>query len=277
VAAAIHPGTTSAEVVVIGGGIQGCSTALHLALRGVKAAVIEKDYLARHASGVNAGGVRTLSRHPAEIPLSIASMELWRRMPDLVDDDCGFDSHGQVKVAENEAELEVLRERHRLVRGLGYEHEELIGPDELRDLVPAIAPHCTGALVCRTDGAALPFRTVTALRRKAEALGARFFEGTTVTGLQRRGPAWRIDTDRGAFEAANLVNTAGAWAHRIAAMLGEEAPVEVIAPMLMVSAALPPFLKPVVGATGRPLTFKQFANGTAVIGGGYRGSADLAT
>ena len=52
----------TADVVVIGGGIHGCSTALHLALRGLKPILVEKDYAGRHASGVNAGGVRQLAR-----------------------------------------------------------------------------------------------------------------------------------------------------------------------------------------------------------------------
>ena len=96
---------TQPDVLVIGGGLHGCSTALHLARRGVSVAVLEKDYVGRHASGVNAGGVRRLGRHLAEVPLSVASMETWHAIRDLVDNDCGFESHGQVKVAENEAEL----------------------------------------------------------------------------------------------------------------------------------------------------------------------------
>jgi len=101
----------TADVIVIGGGIHGCSTALHLAMRGLRPLVVEKDYAGRHASGVNAGGVRQLARHLAEVPLSVASMELWERIGDLIDDDCGFESHGQVLVAENEAELEQFRAR----------------------------------------------------------------------------------------------------------------------------------------------------------------------
>src|SRR5690606_14771574 len=94
----------TADVIVIGAGIHGCSTALHLAMRGLKPVVIEKDHAGRHASGVNAGGVRQLARHFAEVPLSVASMELWERIEDLVGDDCGFTSEGQVLVAETEAE-----------------------------------------------------------------------------------------------------------------------------------------------------------------------------
>jgi sarcosine oxidase subunit beta len=263
----------TADVIVIGGGIHGCSTALHLAVRGVKVFVLEKDYVGRHSSGVNAGGVRRLGRHLDEIAISQSSMEIWHRIGGLVDDDCGFEASGQVKIAETEADLEVLRDRVRSVRERGFEHEELIGQRELREWLPAVAPHCVGGIVVRGDGAANPYRTTLAFRRKAEALGVRFHEGVRVTGLARRGPAWTVTTAAGAFAAPIIVNCAGAWAGEIAAMLGEPVPLEAIAPMMMITAPMPQFLRPVVGATSRPLSFKQMANGTVMIGGGRRGRA----
>lgn len=265
---------TTPDVIVIGGGLHGCSAALHLAMRGATVTVIEKDHVARHASGVNAGGVRRLGRDIAEIPLSVASLELWYRIQDLVDDDCGFEHHGQVKVAENEAELETLRRRAAELRALGYEHEEIIDRTELRALVPAIAEHCVGGIVSRADGAANPYRTTVAFRRKAENLGVRFVEGERVTRLVRNGRRWRVEAASGGqWDAAVVVNCAGAWADRIAAQLGEPVPLEVWALMLMISARVPHFLNPVIGAVGRPLSFKQYANGTVLIGGGHKGRA----
>jgi sarcosine oxidase subunit beta len=266
--------TTTPDVIVIGGGLHGCSAALHLARRGACVTVIEKDHVGRHASGVNAGGVRRLGRHLAEVPLAVAAMELWQRIGDLVDDDCGFDSHGQVKVAENEAELAALRARVDELTSLGFTHEELIDRPALKEIVPAISDHCVGAIVCRRDGAANPYRTTLAFKRKAESLGVRFIEGAAVTGLARNGGAWRVETGAGAHEAAVVVNCAGAWADRIASALDEQVALEPIAPMLMITAPLPAFIKPVVGATGRPLSFKQFRNGTVLIGGGHRGRLD---
>ncbi len=264
----------TADVIVIGAGLHGCSTALHLSRRGARVLVIEKDHAGRHASGVNAGGVRRLGRHFAEVPLAVASMELWHNIRNLVDDDCGFESHGQIKVAESEADLELLKDRVTRLNALGYTHEELIGREELRALLPAVSEHCVGGIVSRADGAALPFRTVTAFRRAAERLGAWFVEGAAVNSLERRGRLWHVRAAGVEHEAPVVVNAAGAWADRIAAMLGETVPLEVIAPMLMITARMPIFVKPVVGAASRLLSFKQFPNGTVLIGGGHRGIAE---
>ena len=259
----------TADVVVIGGGLHGCSTALHLALRGLKPILVEKDYAGRHASGVNAGGVRQLARHLAEIPLSIASMALWEKIEELVGDDCGFESHGTVLVAENEQELAGFRARVDDLRLKGFTHEELIDRAELKRLVPAVADHCPGGVVSRRDGAADPFRTTQAFRKRAIEKGAEVLEGVTVTGLARAGSAWRVETSAGPIEAPKVVNAAGAWADRIAAALGEPVPLDVIAPMLMVTSRLPAFIEPVVILRGRKLSFKQLDNGTVVIGGGH--------
>ncbi len=264
--------TSNPDVIVIGGGIHGCSTALHLAMRRINVLVIEKDYVGRHASGVNAGGVRRLGRHLDEIAISCSSMELWHRIRDLVDDDCGFEPAGQVKIAENEADLDVLRERVAAVKGRGFDHEELVDREGLRSWLPSVAEHCVGGIVVKGDGAANPYRTTLAFKRKAASLGARFLEGTHVTSLRRSGRDWTVGTSLGAYSAPKVVNCSGAWAHQIAAWLGEPVPLEVIAPMMMITAPMPPFLKPVVGATSRPLSFKQMPNGTVMIGGGRRGT-----
>ena len=259
----------TADVVIIGGGIHGCSTALHLALRGLRPILIEKDYAGRHASGVNAGGVRQLARDIAEIPLSISSMGLWEQIEELVGDDCGFESHGTVLVAENEDELASFRARVEDLRLRGFTHEELIDRIELKRLVPAVADHCPGGVVSRRDGAADPFRTTQAFRRRAIEKGAEVLEGVAVTGLSKVGANWRVDTSAGPIEAPKVVNAAGAWADRIAAMLGEPVPLTVVAPMLMVTSRVEPFIQPVVILRGRKLSFKQRDNGTVVIGGGH--------
>ncbi|MBB5213859.1 NAD(P)/FAD-dependent oxidoreductase [Parapusillimonas granuli] len=258
----------SAPVVVIGGGLHGCSAALHLARAGVKALVLEKDYVGRHASGVNAGGVRTLTRHLAEVPLSLAARDIWLNIRDWVDDDCEFEQNGQIRVAEDEKDVAVLRERLATMRSLGYTHEEWVEAADVRALVPAITPTIQGGLIAREDGSADPYRSTLAFRRKAQSLGARFLEGVAVRTVRREHGLWRIDTDGDSYAAEVLVNCAGAWADRIAAQAGEPVPLQPIGPMMLVTTRMPQFLDPVVLGTGRPLSFKQRRNGTVLIGGG---------
>ena len=266
--------TKLVDAIVVGGGIHGCSTALHLCLAGMKPVLIEKDYAGRHASGVNAGGVRQLARHVAEIPLSIRSMGIWERIEELLDDDCSFESHGQVLVAENDDELAACRARVAELNALGFTHEELIDAAELRRLVPAAAESCPGGVVSRRDGAANPAQTTTAFRRKAALLGATVCEGVAASNIRQRDGLWQVDVGADSYAAPILVNAAGAWAGRIAAALDEPVPVETVAPMLMITSRVPHFIDPVVILRGRKLSFKQFANGTVLIGGGHLATPD---
>jgi sarcosine oxidase, subunit beta len=267
----------SADAIVIGGGLHGCSAALHLARQGVAAIVLEKDYVGRHASGVNAGGVRTLARDLAEVPLALAALELWRRIGELVDDDCGFESHGQYRVAETEADVALLMAREVEMRAHGYAHERWIDARDLRALIPALGPHVRGALGVAGDGAADPYRTTVAFRRRAEAFGALVRENVGAHGITRDGGTWRVTTDRGTFVAPTVVNCGGAWADRIAATFGEPVPLEPIAPMMLVTLPVERFLEPVVIGAGRPLSIKQRRNGTVLIGGGRRARVDRDT
>ena len=264
-----------ADVMIIGGGLMGFSTAVHLAMRHTRCIVLDKDSPGRHASGVNAGGLRQLNRHPAEIPLSVAAAGMWRHIRELVDSDCDTRFPGQLRVAENATELESLEERAALMRSMGYRHEELIGTDELYRLVPALAPHCTGALICRQDGYGRPFHALDAFRRKARSLGVRYQADTRVDGVLRVADEWLASTVRGEFRAPVLVNCAGAWANHIATLLGEPVPLKPGAPMMMVSERLPHFIDPVIGAAGRKLSFKQMQNGTLLIGGAHLAELDL--
>lgn len=266
-----------ADVVIVGGGLHGCSAALQLAARGKRVVVLERRYVGRHSSGINAGGVRTMNRDPAEIGLSVAGMEPWRRIRELVGDDCGFQAHGQIRVAETEAELAKVVARVETVRRLGFEHEEVIGQEELRRLVPAIARHCVGGLIVRDDGAADPYRTTLAFGRRAAALGADIREGEGLVALEKAGADWLVVGERGRYRAPVVVNAAGAWAGDVAAMVGDAVDLRVRASMMMVTERMPHFLDPVIGSVGRKLSFKQSNSGTVLIGGGQQGKADRHT
>ncbi|WP_042259659.1 NAD(P)/FAD-dependent oxidoreductase [Paraburkholderia heleia] len=264
-----------ADVLVIGGGLHGSSSAFHMARRGASVIVLEADYVGRHSSGVNAGGVRTLGRPLPEIPLALMSREIWHALPDTIGDDGGFVPSGQLKIAETEAELAECRERVALLKSHGFTHEKLIDRETVLELEPALAKHVTGGIWVERDGYALPFRTTTAFRLAAQKHGARFYEGTAVTHIEPRGERWLARTPRGTFAACKLLVAAGAWSGELARQAGEPVPVHPEGLMLMVTHRVAPFCRATLGATGRPLSFKQFDNGTVVIGGKLIGIADL--
>ncbi|CAH2782835.1 MAG: Opine oxidase subunit B [uncultured Paraburkholderia sp.] len=255
-----------ADVLVVGGGLHGTSSAFHLARRGAKVVVLEADYVARHSSRVNAGGVRTLGRPLPEIPLALMSREIWHGMTELLGEDGGFVASGQLKIAETDDELAACRERVAMLQSHGFTHETLIDRDTVLELEPTLARHVTGGIWVERDGYALPYRTTTAFRLAAERLGARFLEGTGVRRIEQRGT----------FSAHKLLVTAGAWSGELAKQVGEPVPVHPEGLMLMVTHRVAPFCRATLGATGRPLSFKQFDNGTVVIGGKLIGIADLA-
>lgn len=265
----------SADVLIIGGGLMGSSTALQLAMRGCRSIVLDKDSPGRHASGVNAGGLRQLNRDPAEIPLTVEAAKMWRSIADLVDCNCDARFPGQIRVAENESDMDKLRQRAALTASLGYHHEEIIDRDELYRLVPTLAPHCAGALICRQDGYARPYHALTAFRLKAQSLGADYRNNTRVLSIENKGDGWQVETSAATLHAPILVNCAGAWADTIASALGEAVPLMPKAPMMMVSERLPHFIDPVIGAASRKLSFKQMQNGTLLIGGAYLAKLDF--
>jgi glycine/D-amino acid oxidase-like deaminating enzyme len=264
-----------ADVVIVGGGLHGCSAALQLALRGRRVIVLERQHVARHASGINAGGVRTLGRHASEIALSVMGMELWRGIEALVGDDCGYSQCGQVRVAETAEELAKLEARAAATRRLGFEHEEVIDAAETRRLLPALGSDCAGALVVRTDGAADPYRTTAAFGARARELGVQIVEGAGVTAVERRGDHWVVRAGDVEYRAPVVVNAAGAWAAQLARLAGDEFALSTRASMMIVTERLPAFVTPVVSAVGRKLSFKQTPAGTVLIGGGQQGRVNL--
>ncbi len=265
----------SFDVAVVGGGLHGLSAALHLARVGRRVVVIERRWTGRHASGATAAGVRTLNRDLAEVPISLEAMAMWHRIEEIVGDDCGFQAQGQLNVAERDEHMPALIQREARMRGLGYAHEELIDAQELRRLAPALSPHCVGALVARRDGAADPHRTILAFRRACEAEGVVIAEACGVETVDRQGEGWLLMCAARRFRAPVVVNAAGAWAGRLAALFGDDIALGVRASMMIVTERLAPLLDPVVSVVGRALSFKQASQGTLVIGGGLQGTADL--
>ncbi|MDQ7774973.1 MAG: FAD-dependent oxidoreductase [Paracoccus aminovorans] len=261
----------NSDVLVIGGGLHGLSAALQTARRGASVQLVERHFVGRHASGATAAGVRTLGRNPAELPLSLEAAADWHDMAGLVGDDCGFVACGQLQLAEDDAAMAGIAQRIARLRAAGFGHEQRIDAAQVRDLLPGVAGHCLGGARVAGDGSADPHRTIRAFRAAAIAAGVRIAEDCQLTGLTRAAGHWRAETTRGRFAAARLVNAAGAWADRVAALAGDPLRHAIRTSMMVVTERVAPRIGPVVGSFGRRLSLKQTAQGTLLIGGGAQG------
>lgn len=270
------------DVLIVGGGLQGCAIGMFLARAGKQVTLIEKGLAGRHASGVNAGGLRLLIRDIREYPLSLRAMEMWRSLGNYVGDSAAESCEvklgtSQIAVAMDEAEMEWAQARSRDMNRRGIFSEELIAPDELHRLLPGLSRSALGGLISRGDGHANPANAARAMKNAAGAAGVRILEHCGLLDLSpRAGGGWKAVTVNGVIEAEQVINCTGAWGSDIAASLGETMPVKVMALSMMVTARVKQFIDPVVIGIDQPLSFKQSAVGSLVIGGGISGKPCLA-
>jgi sarcosine oxidase subunit beta len=267
--------TRGTEIVIVGGGVIGCSIAYHLAKRGARVTLLERDRLAAQASGASAGGVRQLGRDPREMPLAIASIARWQTLEEELDADVEFRRGGQLLVTEDPALIPDLERRVAEHRALGLDIRLMQG-DAFRELAPGFADSITAGITTENDGQASAPLTTRAFGAAAERHGARIRTGVTVTGIrQAGGRITGVETSEGPVACDWLVLAAGAWSPALAKMLGLSLPFQTMGLQMLATGPAEPILTQTVGALNRRLSLKQTPNGSFVIGGGWPGDVDL--
>lgn len=259
------------DVAVLGGGLAGCSAALHLRRKGASVGLFERRSCGSQASGVNYGGVRQQGRHFAELPLARRSREIWARLPEFIGIDGEFLVAGHLKLARSEAEMASLESYAEGARSFGLSLE-LFGRDEVRRRYPWLGDVAGGSL-CAEDGHANPRLVAPAFGRAARAAGAEIHEGVEVTSAECSGDGFLLATSIGELRARRLVNAAGAWGSVWAAAFGEPVPETVMAPNMCVTDPIPYFMEPNLGVCGGDIYIRQIPRGNVIFGAG-EGIAD---
>jgi len=260
----------------VGGGLAGCSAALHLAGRGIPTVLLEKGQVGAQASGVNFGGVRQQGRHLAEVPLALRSRALWARMAELVGEDLEFRVTGHLRLARHAEDMALLERYAADVAALGLPLQ-LLGGNALRERFPWLSPAIPGASFCASDGQANPRLAGPAFGRAARRAGADVREGEEAVAVERDGRGFRTVTAAGLeLRSRVLLNTAGAWGNRIAERFGEKAAMRTIAPQMVVTEPAPHVVQPVLGIVGGAIYLRQIERGNVIFGTGD-GIADIAT
>jgi sarcosine dehydrogenase len=208
--------TDQARVVVIGGGITGCSIAYHLAEAGwTDVVLVEKAQLTAGSTCQAAGLVTAFNPSSTMMAWRRYSIELYGRLG-------VFDTVGSLRLASSREQLFELERAASRARGIGLD-VGVIGPAEARALMPAISPESLhGAVHLPADGYLDPHRATHALADGARGLGVRFRLGERVTGftLGPRHEVRGVITELGEIETELVVDAAGMWAPQVAAMVG---------------------------------------------------------
>src|SRR5271165_429670 len=212
------------DVVVIGGGIIGASTALFLAEKGVSVALCEKGHIAGEQSSRNWGWCRKMGRDPRELPLIIESLRLWRGMNERVEGETGFRQPGIMYLAETQAELDELETWLEDARQYQLD-TRLLTRAEAAELMPGLTGNWVGGLFTASDGKAEPQRAAPAIAEAARRKGAAIFTQCAVRGIETAGGRIAaVVTERGRISCSQVVLAGGAWCRLFCGNLGVELP-----------------------------------------------------
>lgn len=275
-------GLKAMEVVVIGGGISGCTTAYYLAADGVDVALLEQFELNALASGANAGSLHAqiqpepfadygdawARRYQAALPFYAASIALWLAAGQTLGRDLGVAQDGGLLVASSREEMRRIEAKAAYERAAGLEIE-LLDTAGLRHVAPYVSTAAIGAAFCPIEGKVDPLSATTAFAAAAQQRGARIHEHCRVIAIQRSASGFEIHTDGGKFSATRIVNAAGGQVGRIGALLGDTIDCASFPIQLSVSERLEPIIGHLVYSATEMLTLKQTQVGSVVIGGGW--------
>jgi glycine/D-amino acid oxidase-like deaminating enzyme len=214
----------NADVVIIGGGIVGVSTAWFLAKQGVDVVLCEKGHIAGEQSGRNWGWVRQQGRDPRELPMMIESMRIWRELAYELGEDVGFTQGGCLFAANDEKQMNGFHEWLETARE--FELDTTIIPQkELEQQVGSSAARWIGAMYTASDGRAEPHKATPAIARAAIREGAVILTSCAVRGIESAaGAVSSVITEHGAIETSTVMCAAGAWTSYFCRSLGIQVP-----------------------------------------------------
>jgi len=233
---------TTAEVVIVGGGVMGVSTAYHLAAKGCTDVVLleREPFFGTQATGKCAGGIRYQFATEINIRLSLHSLPMLERFEEEMGQPIDLRLCGYLFLLTREEDVAQFRRNVALQHRLGV-MTEWLEADEVRRRLPMMRlDDLLAATFHAKDGLADPNGVVQGYVTQARRLGAKLFTDVTVTDIRVEGGRVRgVVTDRGEIATPNVVNAAGPWAKVVGAMAGVEIPVEPVRRQIVVTTPLP--------------------------------------
>lgn len=271
--------THAADVIIVGGGIMGASTAFFLRKRGMSVILLERGLIGQQASGVNFGNTRRMGRPIEQLPLSNRARETWLKFKELFGEDVELLLNGHLRVGSTQAHEERMVQYAQDAKDYGM-GMQMMGAKALHERFPYLGPEITSGCYAPNDGHANPRLAAPIIGRAAVRSGAQVFENTEIVAVEKDGVDFRVTaTDGRTFRAPTALITAGAWGNHISASFGEPVPMIVKAPQMCVTEPVPYAIRPTIGAMAdvseQGVYFRQVARGNIVIGGGGHEPVDM--
>jgi glycine/D-amino acid oxidase-like deaminating enzyme len=213
-----------ADVVIIGGGIVGVSSAWFLARQGVRVVLCEKGHIAGEQSGRNWGWVRVQERDTREIPMMLESLRIWDRLEHEIGEDVGFVRRGCLFTAGSDKQMRSFDNWLAVADDFGID-SKLLSATDLKKLMPASAVDWMGGVYTESDGRAEPQKAAPAIARAAQRAGASILTCCAVRGLETSGGAVSaVVTEHGTINTSTVLCAAGAWSSMFCRALGVGVP-----------------------------------------------------
>ncbi|HAP76324.1 MAG TPA: glycine cleavage system protein T [Acidimicrobiaceae bacterium] len=232
---------TTAQVVVIGGGVVGCSVLYHLTKKGWKdVMLLERDQLTSGSTWHAAGGFHTLNGDPNVAMLQSYTVGLYKELEAISGQSCGLHLSAGIMLADTPQRMEFLKTTVAKGRYLGMA-TEIISVAEAKKYFPFIEEqHFIGALLDPNEGHLDPSGTTYAYAKAARLGGATIEIQTKVEALEQKPDGtWRVITNKGVVECEHVVNAGGLWAREVGRMVGVELPVLAMEHMYLVTDEIP--------------------------------------
>lgn len=261
---------TTADVIIIGGGIVGCASAYYLAKRGIRDVIVLEgsDSIGHGGSSRNGGGCRQSGRDPRELGLAMTAVQkFWPCLSEELGVDTEYTRKGNLRLGKTEAHMKKLQALADACAKGGLELKMIDG-DEVRQINPYMSDEVIGASFCPTDGHANPLTTTLGFYLKSLSMGVRYFTGAKVHALEKkRGKVRKVILNDGTvFEGGDIILAAGYESRAVMNTVGLDLPMTALVDCALVTEMQPYMFPQMLGTAAADFYGHQTKHGSFVFG-----------
>ncbi len=258
------------DVIIIGGGINGCSLAYNLSKKGLDVVLFEKNYLSSGATGKCGAGIRQQWSTKENTKLAIDSVKIFEKLSEKLGMDIEFRQGGYLVGIHDKKEMKQSEKNVEMQRELGLD-VDILEPKEIKKIAPILFPKgmdVIGATFCSSDGHANPFKTTFAYARAAQKNGAEIYTHTSVEKIlveKNKVKGVKVN-NKDIVKSDFVINAAGVWSKEIADSVGINLPNQPLRKEIMATERLKPLFECMVISFKDGIYFSQQKEGQ-ILGG----------